>query len=178
MSTNDRSIKDVILYDHRGKAVKLSRLFGTREQLVILHNMGKACPNCALWGDEFNGMLKHLEKVAAFCVVGPDDPQTQKEYARERGWKSKLYSAQGTSFIKEMGFEDKQGRVQPGISVLQKRGGKISILEQVNVGRDGRAPSVLEVLWMVPRADVHELAWAKGRGGRTKKHPHRVPTGV
>lgn len=106
-------------------------------------------------------MLRHLKKAAAFCIIGPDDPKTQKIYVKERGWKSKLYSAKGTSFIKDIGFEDKDGDAEPGISILQKEEEKITLLKQVNVSRDGRAPSVLEVFWMIPGVEVSKLAWKR-----------------
>lgn len=147
-----KTVDDYTLRDNDGKATKLSSLFGRHDYLVVLHNMGKTCPNCALWGDEFNGMLSHLRERAGFCIVGPDDPKTQKAYVKERGWKAKLCSAAGSTFIKDLGFEAEDGRAQAGVSILQKRtGGEISILSQVNVRRDGRAPSVLEVLWMLPK---------------------------
>ena len=45
-------MKDHILYDQSGQEVPLSTMFGGPERLIVLHNMGKSCPNCALWGDE------------------------------------------------------------------------------------------------------------------------------
>ena len=128
------TIKDYTFTDNDGKTVKLSGLFGHQRHLIVLHNMGKTCPSCALWGDEFDGMLRHIEKVSAFCVIGPDDPITQKAYLKERKWKAKLYSAKGSTFIKDMGLEDEDGDAEPGISILQKgRGGVITVLEQVHV---------------------------------------------
>lgn len=153
--------KDYTLRDNEGRQVQFSSFFGKHDYLVVLHNMGKTCPNCALWGDEFNGMLRHIEKVAAFCVIGPDDPETQKTYVKERGWNSPLYSAQGTSFIKDFGFEDEKGNAQPGVSVLQKKNGTLALLQKVNVMRDKKCPSVLEVFWMLPGVKTVELAWHK-----------------
>ena len=161
MAKRVRAVEDYTLRDHDDREVKLSGLFGKHEHLVVLHNMGKSCPNCALWGDEFNGMLKHLQKVTAFCVVNPDDPKTQRAYVKGRGWKAKLYSAQGSPFIKDMGFEDRKGNAQPGVSILEKKRGGLRVLEQVNVMRDRRCPSVLEVFWMIPGVKVAQLAWRK-----------------
>lgn len=153
-----KTIQDYDLYDNAGRRVKLSLLFGRHKYLVILHNMGKHCPNCALWGDEFNGMRKHLERAFGFAIVGPDDPKMQKAYVKERGWKVRLYSAQGSSFIKDMGFESISGSPEPGISIFKKeRNGKITIEKQCQVGRDGRAPSVLEVFWMTPDVEIESI---------------------
>jgi predicted dithiol-disulfide oxidoreductase (DUF899 family) len=157
-----KTITDHTLYDNSGKEVRLSQLFGQHHQLIILHNMGQHCPNCALWGDEFNGMLKHLEKQASFCIVGPDDPATQQQYVKERGWTARLLSARGTSFVKELGFEEEDGAAKPGVSILSKgKDGEITIVQQCHVDRDGRAPSVLEVLWMTPGVAVEQIAWPK-----------------
>jgi predicted dithiol-disulfide oxidoreductase (DUF899 family) len=160
MARKQRVVTDHSLRDRRGR-IKLSRLFGRRRHLVVLHNMGKDCPNCALFGDEMNGVLRHLERAAAFCVVGPDDPRTQARYARGRGWKSRMASAEGSDFIRDMGFQHKDGGAQPGVSVLEKKGGRIRLLNQVNVMRDGRCPSALEVLWMIPGVKPADLAWRK-----------------
>ena len=161
MAQTLEQVKDYTLYDQAGKEVKLSAMFGRHDHLVVLHNMGKSCPNCALWGDEFNGMLKHLEKVTGFCVVGPDDPKTQAAYLKERGWQCKLYSAQGTSFIRDLGFQDEKGKAQPGVSILEKKNGTLRVVKQVNVMRDEHCPSVLEVFWMLPGVETSDVAWAK-----------------
>jgi len=141
-----------------GGATRLSRLFGRHKHLVVLHNMGEHCPNCAIFGDEYNGRRKHLERVAGFCIVSPDDPKTQAAYARKRGWKAKMCSGQGSNFIKALGFEGKEGDAQPGVSVLAKSRGAISLVDQVNVMKHGRCPSVLEVLWMIPGVKPSDLA--------------------
>ena len=158
MSQTIEQVKDYILYDQAGQEVPLSTMFGGHERLIVLHNMGKSCPNCALWGDEFNGMLKHLEKVAGFCVVGPDDPKTQAAYLKDRGWQCRLYSAKGTSFIRDLGFEDDQGKVQPGVSILERTEGVVRVVKQVNVMRDKHCPSVLEVFWMLPGVETSDVA--------------------
>ncbi len=157
MAKKARAIEDHALCTRTGET-RLSRLFGRHRHLVVLHNMGECCPNCAIFGDEYNGMLKHLERVAGFCVVSPDDPKTQAAYAKRRGWKAKMYSGQGSDFIRAMGFQDKQGNAQPGISVLAKSRSKITLVNQVNVMKHGRCPSVLEVLWMIPGVKPADLA--------------------
>lgn len=158
--TQAKKVEDYTLADNDGKTVRLSGLFRYQRYLIVLHNMGKTCPSCALWGDEFDGMLRHIEKVSAFCVIGPDDPDTQKTYLKERNWKAKLYSAKGSAFIKDMGLEDEDGDAEPGISIFQKGSdGVITVLDQVNVPNDQRISSVLEVLNMIPDAEMSKIAW-------------------
>ena len=156
-----KRVEDYVLYDQAGKGVKLSRMFGRHDRLVVLHNMGKSCPNCALWGDEFNFMRKRIAQVAGLCIVGPDDPATQAAYRKSRGWQCRLLSARGTSFIRDLGFEGKKGDAQPGVSILQKKNGALRLVKQVNVMRDKHCPSVLEVFWMLPGVDTAKVAWAK-----------------
>ena len=151
-------VGDYTLRDPQGP-VQLSGLFCKSDLLVVLHNMGTSCPNCTLWGDEFNGMRKTLEKATSFCIVGPDEPKAQAIYAKKRGWSSRFVSAKGTSFIKDMGFEGKAGDPQPGVSVLKRTKSGISIVKQVNVMRDGDCPSVLEVIWMLPGVKPADMAW-------------------
>ena len=166
MATRVQTLEDHALYDQAGRPVKLSSMFGRHDYLVILHNMGRHCPNCALWGDEFDGMLRHLEKVAGFCVVGPDDPETQAAYLKERGWRCRLYSARGTSFIRDLGFEGEDGKAQPGVSIVRRDHGTLALVKQVNVMRDKNCPSVLEVFWMLPDVKTSDIAWARASSAR------------
>lgn len=40
--------------------VRLSQLFGTHSDLVVVHNMGQSCRYCTMWADGFNGLYPHL----------------------------------------------------------------------------------------------------------------------
>lgn len=137
---------DYLLTDNAGSTVKLSSLFGKEDYLIILHNMGKSCPTCIVYGDEFNGARQHLQKHASFCSVGPDDWHTQKLYLKERGWQFPLYSSKGTTFGKDLGFESENGDAQAGVSILTKKPrGPMLILTQMHA-LPGRVPSVVDVL--------------------------------
>jgi predicted dithiol-disulfide oxidoreductase (DUF899 family) len=105
-------------------AVRLSELFGDKDTLFVIHNMGKSCPNCTLWADGFNGVLPHLESRAAFVVTSPDDPATQAEFAASRGWKFRMVSHQGSDFAADMGYRG-DGGWMPGVSVFKRIGGTI-----------------------------------------------------
>ncbi|MEP7235688.1 MAG: DUF899 family protein [Ignavibacteriota bacterium] len=103
-----------------GEKVKLSELFGSRDELVLIHNMGRTCRYCTLWADGVNGFTKHFESRAAFVVTSPDDYETQRKFAIERGWNFKMYSTKDTTFKRDMGFEDEKGNVMPGVSIFKK----------------------------------------------------------
>ncbi|MYB76183.1 MAG: DUF899 domain-containing protein [Chloroflexi bacterium] len=105
-------------------SVKLSAMFGDRSDLILIHNMGAGCPYCTMWADGFNGVLQHLESRAAFVVVSPDAPEVQQRLVSKRDWRFRMYSAQGTAFIEDMGFgseeEHYDSHAMPGVSVFHK----------------------------------------------------------
>ncbi len=105
--------------------VRLSELFGSKEYLFVVHNMGVGCPNCTMWADGFNGVLPHLENRAAFVVSSPDDPGTQRDFAAARGWRFRMVSHRGTSFAADMGYRGDSGWL-PGVSVFRRAGERIS----------------------------------------------------
>jgi len=119
--------EEVADYEFAGPAgpVRLSQLFGDRDTLFVIHNMGKSCAHCTMWADGFNGVLPHLESRAAFVVTSPDDPATQAELAASRGWKFRMVSHQGTNFAADMGYRSEGGGWMPGVSVFKRLGGKI-----------------------------------------------------
>ena len=130
-------VNDYELLGSENQKVNLSQLFGQKNDLILIHNMGKTCPYCTMWADGFNGLLPHLEDRATFVVSSPDEPATQKEFANSRGWKFQMVSTRGTSFAKDMGFE-KDGMPQPGVSVFYKNGDKITCVGYDNFGPGDR----------------------------------------
>ena len=123
--------------------VQLSAMFGEKSDLILIHNMGSGCPYCTMWADGFNGALQHLESRAAFVVVSPDDPDIQQSLAKRRGWRFHMFSAAGTTFIEDMGFDSEEehydSHAMPGVSALHKHAdGSI-----VRVSRDYFGPGDL-----------------------------------
>ena len=55
----ERDAEPVDDYELSGPAgkVRLSELFGDKNDLIVVHNMGKSCPYCTLWADGFNGVF-------------------------------------------------------------------------------------------------------------------------
>ncbi len=116
-------VEDHALSDSSG-TVTLGELFGTRQDLIVIHNMGRKCPYCTMWADGLNGLLPHLENRAAVALVSPDEPETQRAFAESRGWNFRMISAAGSSFTRDMGYEqtrDGQTRHLPGYSTFVKR---------------------------------------------------------
>jgi len=113
--------------------VSLSELFGAKDTLFVIHNMGTTCRYCTLWADGFNGVLPHLQSRAAFVLSSPDEPARQRQFAQSRGWKFPMVSHRGTSFARDMGYASDKG-FNPGISVFRKRDGKILRVSDTGMG--------------------------------------------
>ncbi len=136
------SVRDYELKNAYG-AVRLSEMFGDKDDLILIHNMGTGCSNCTMWADEFNGVYQHLQSRAAFVVVSPDGPEVQEVFAKKRGWRFPIYSAEGTTFVEDMGFRWEEepflSGYQPGVSAFRKNAdGSI-----VRVAKDSFGPGDL-----------------------------------
>lgn len=137
-------IQDYELKGADGKQFRLSELFEDNDELLVIHNMGKACVFCTMWADGINGIKGHLEDRMPFIVVSPDDPTTQKQFAESRNWEFNMASAHESSFIKDLGFQTDTGHYHPGASALMKKDdGTI-----VRVGKDFFGPG-----------DFYNAAW-------------------
>lgn len=79
----------------------LLELFGERDKLLLIHNMGQGCRYCTLWADGFNGFLPHLESVMSVVLVSKDAPELQRRFANSRGWRFRLASHGGGDYIQE-----------------------------------------------------------------------------
>ena len=101
--------------------VSLSSLFGDKDDLIVVHNMGRGCAYCTMWADGFNGVVAHLEDRAAFVVISPDEPEVQAEFAESRGWRFRMASAAGSDFTRDLGFEPEPGSYMPGFSVFHRQ---------------------------------------------------------
>jgi predicted dithiol-disulfide oxidoreductase (DUF899 family) len=113
-------VADHALFGADGVPVNLSALFGEKDDLIVVHNMGRGCAYCTMWADGFNGEVAHLENRAAFVVVSPDEPAVQAEFAASREWRFRMISAAGSEFNHAMGFEEKPGEYMPGFSAFRR----------------------------------------------------------
>lgn len=113
-------VGDWELRDADGHPVRLSELFGSHEDLLLVHNMGRGCSYCTLWADGFRGIAGHLEKRCAFVLCSHDEPAVLKAFSAERGWNFRCVSGAGTDFARSMGYADGQGRPHPGVSSFHR----------------------------------------------------------
>lgn len=129
--------------------VRLGDLFGDKDTLFVIHNMGASCRFCTLWADGFNGVLPHLENRAAFVISSPDSPDQQRKFKDSRGWKFRMVSHQGSNFAAEMGYRANE-RFQPGVSVFKKQKGEIVRVSDQGLGPHDDFCSVWHFFDMLP----------------------------
>lgn len=107
-----------------GTPATLAEMFGERDELIVIHNMGRRCSYCTLWADGFNGVAAHLADRAAFALVSPDPPDVQSAFAASRGWSFPLYSSAANTFTDDMGYQEATAdggtSTWPGVSVFTK----------------------------------------------------------
>ena len=106
-----------------GKTTLLD-LFGSRDTLLAIHNMGQGCRYCTLWADGFNGLLPHLESALSVALLSKDPPETQRRFANARGWRFQLASHGGGDYIREQSVMAGDDNF-PGAVVYQRQGDTI-----------------------------------------------------
>ena len=102
----------------------LSALFGERQRLLVIHNMGQGCRYCTLWADGINGVLDHLEDAMAVVLVSKDPPDVQRRMARDRGWRMRMASHGGGRYMAEQCAMGEHANY-PGAAVYARDGNKI-----------------------------------------------------
>lgn len=151
-------VQDYSFKDRDGNEVTLSQMFGDKNDLVLIHNMGKSCSYCTLWADGFSGVAYFVEKKAAFCLVSHDLWAVQREFADARGWKFKMYSGAESTFIKDMGYQTETGAYWPGVSVFHKdENGKITRVAKDIFGPGDFYASPFHLFDLIPsyEGDLH-----------------------
>ena len=105
-------------------AVTLSELFGTKDDLLVIHNMGQRCRYCTLWADGLNGLLPHLESALSVVLVSKDAPLEQRRFANARGWRFRLASHGGGDYMTQQSPMPGAGNM-PGAVTYTRRDGQI-----------------------------------------------------
>ncbi len=112
------------VFDTENGNVTLDDLFGNKDKLFVIHNMGEGCRYCTVWADGLNGFVGHLEDAMGVVLVSGDDPETQRKFANSRGWRFKLASHQNSDYMAEHNVSPEYENC-PGASVYERRDGKI-----------------------------------------------------
>jgi predicted dithiol-disulfide oxidoreductase (DUF899 family) len=131
---NPEPVEDANFVSPNGQ-VRLSELFGDKNDLLLIHNMGQSCNYCTLWADGLNGMRKHLEERAALVLVSPDPIADQQHIASKRGWTLRMVRDQDRHFTSTMGFYSDADGYWPGVSAFRKHpDGSIERVSHTNYG--------------------------------------------
>ncbi len=99
--------------------ITLKELFKDKNELVVIHNMGRNCRYCSMWADGFNGIYHHLLSRCEFVLSSPDDPIIQEDFAASKGWSFPIVSSKENSFSEDLGFKNEKGSL-PGVSTFTK----------------------------------------------------------
>lgn len=97
-SIPEQKVKNYQFITLEKENVSLLDLFKDKDELIVIHNMGKSCAYCTMWADGFNGVYEHLIQKAAFVLSSPDSPDVIMDFAASRGWRFPIVSTQGTTF--------------------------------------------------------------------------------
>lgn len=112
-------VQDYSLFRGDGTACHLSDLFDGRQDLILVHNMGRSCVYCTLWADGFVSMYPHLRDRASFVLVSPEKPEEVARFAQDRGWVYPVAADPEHSFTRDMGFYGEDG-AWPGVSAFYR----------------------------------------------------------
>ena len=138
-----------------GDPIRLLELFGDKEELIVVHNMGRGCSYCTMWADGFNGVYHHIRNKAAFVLCTPDEPSVQEDLSAERGWIFPIISTENSAFKKDMGFEI-DGKYQPGVSTFRKdQDGSIYHVAKAPFGPGDDYCSVWHILDLLPTGSTN-----------------------
>ncbi len=117
------SVPDCVLTTLDGAPCTLSSLMGERDELFVVHNMGKRCRYCAMWADGFIGLARHLSTRAHFVLCANDPPEVARETAARRGWTFTVVcnakQADGRGFSQSLGYGTGDD-VHPGVSAFRR----------------------------------------------------------
>ena len=113
--------------------VTLLDLFGDKDKLLAIHNMGQGCRYCTLWGDGFNPFVPHLEAFIAVVMLSKDDPATQRRFANHRGWRFRMASHGGGKYLQEQNANERYDNC-PGAVCYERRGDTIFRLNRCAFG--------------------------------------------
>lgn len=153
-----QAVEDYVLQGWDGP-VRLSQLFGDKNDLILIHNMGVGCTSCTMWADGFNGVYDHLASRAAFVVASPDPVETQRTVAAERGWRFALVCYRDSPLAADLGYRDLKsaghGGWDAGVSVFRRDGDRIVRVSDTGFGPFDGFCVVYPLFDLIPEADIN-----------------------
>lgn len=151
--------------------VSLLNLFGDKDILFLIHNMGQGCRYCTLWADGLNSFLPHLESQFGLALVSKDPPQIQRTFANSRNWRYKMASHGGGDYVREQTVMPGESNM-PGMVCYIKQGSEILRKNSVIFGPGDEFCSIWNVLSL---AGIGEEQWHPQYN--YWKHPEKLDDG-
>ena len=108
-------------------------MFGVRDKLLLIQNMGQGCRYCTLWADGFNGFLPHLKSIMSVVLVSKDPPEVQRNFANSRGWRFRHASHGGGEYLQDQVLSDDYDNM-PGAVVYERKSDVIFRKNSSNFG--------------------------------------------
>ena len=152
-------IQNYPLRDASGDMTLLD-LFGSKDILFAIHNMGQACRYCTLWADGLNGFLPHLEDRFAVAMLSKDEPEAQRRMANDRGWRFRMASHGGGTYISEQSVTAGKENY-PGIVCYRRDGERIFRMNSSAFGPGDDYSSIWSVLGL---AGLDDSSWTPQYG--------------
>ncbi|QOR68172.1 DUF899 family protein [Cytobacillus suaedae] len=118
-SVGERLVPNYEFVTSSKQQTTLLDLFGDKNELFVIHNMGRSCSYCTMWADGFNGVYHHLVAKAGFVLASPDEPSVQEDFAAERKWQFPMISVKENLFTEDVGFIIEK-KHYPGVSIFRK----------------------------------------------------------
>lgn len=147
-------IKNYPLFDLAGETSLLD-LFGDKQVLFAIHNMGQGCRYCTLWADGLNGFLPHLEDRFAVVMLSKDEPAEQRRMANARGWRFRMASHRGGDYIQEQSVVPGQ-KNYPGLVCYRRDDQRIFRQNATSFGPGDEFSSIWSMLSL---AGESEASW-------------------
>lgn len=121
-------LADYTLRADEDTTIKLSELFGDKDDLLVYHFMFAPddelpCNMCSMWIDGFNAVASHVDDRVEFVVVAKAPIDKLRAWAKQRGWdKIRVLSSFESTFNHDFHAEDGDGNQTPSISVFHRNG--------------------------------------------------------
>src|SRR5271165_4415662 len=124
----------------------LAELFEGRQQLIVYHFMfdpswDEGCPSCSFWGDNFNGIIVHLNQRDVSLVAISRAPFAKlAAFQRRMGWGFNWLSSFGTDFNTDFNVSFTPEKLAQGKAVYNYAPRKTSMSELPGISVFYKAP--------------------------------------
>jgi predicted dithiol-disulfide oxidoreductase (DUF899 family) len=147
-------------FESHGGGVRISKLFGDKDTLVIYSMMfgpqrERACPMCTAMLTSWEGTARNLSERVALAVTARSPIERLLEFKKERGWQNlQIYSDSKGDYTRAYVNAD-DGDV-PGLNIFTRSDGTVRHFwsgemsgEMADPGQDPRGAPDVDPLWTI-----------------------------